>query len=183
MQTGMNWEWFTRSSPPPPRPAAPPPAGARPRGRDRLPPRRARRRAGIAAAAEARRRFGNPTLVKETTRDMWTIRWIEVLRPGPALRRAHAAQEPRLHHRRRAHAGARHRRQHRHLQRGRCRHSSPAALSRTGAPGGTLGQREARQNRAPRRILSRLPRLARAEPLLRIHGGIRHRNHDTHRCR
>ena len=36
------------------------------------------RRAGIDPL-EARRRFGSPTLVKETVRDMWTIRWIEVL--------------------------------------------------------------------------------------------------------
>ena len=36
------------------------------------------RRAGIDPM-EARRRFGSPTFVKETVRDMWTIRWIEVL--------------------------------------------------------------------------------------------------------
>ena len=36
------------------------------------------RRAGIDPL-EASRRFGSPTLVKETVRDMWTIRWIEVL--------------------------------------------------------------------------------------------------------
>src|SRR5262245_169655 len=36
------------------------------------------RRAGIDPL-EASRRFGSPTFVKETVRDMWTIRWIEVL--------------------------------------------------------------------------------------------------------
>src|SRR5689334_16669208 len=28
---------------------------------------------------EARRRFGNPTVVKETCRDMWTFYWMEML--------------------------------------------------------------------------------------------------------
>jgi putative ABC transport system permease protein len=28
---------------------------------------------------EARRRFGNPTVLKETSREMWTFRWIEIL--------------------------------------------------------------------------------------------------------
>jgi predicted permease len=36
------------------------------------------RRAGIEPL-EARRRFGSPTLIKEAIREMWTIRWIEVL--------------------------------------------------------------------------------------------------------
>src|SRR6516165_10279538 len=35
---------------------------------------------------EAQRRFGSPTLTKETIREMWTIRWIEVL--GQDLRYA-----------------------------------------------------------------------------------------------
>src|SRR4029077_14946400 len=43
------------------------------------------RRAGIEPL-EARRRFGSPTLVKEAIRDMWTIRWIEML--GQDLRYA-----------------------------------------------------------------------------------------------
>jgi putative ABC transport system permease protein len=36
------------------------------------------RRTGIEPL-EARRRFGSPTMVKEAIREMWTIRWIEVL--------------------------------------------------------------------------------------------------------
>jgi predicted permease len=47
------------------------------------------RQSGIApaeAAQEARRNFGNPTLWKETCRDMWTFYWIEML--GQDLRYA-----------------------------------------------------------------------------------------------
>jgi hypothetical protein len=43
------------------------------------------RRAGIEPV-EACRRFGSPSAVKEAIRDMWTIRWIEVL--GQDLRYA-----------------------------------------------------------------------------------------------
>jgi ABC-type lipoprotein release transport system permease subunit len=58
----------------------------------------------------------------------------------PALRGAHAAPQPRLHHHRAADAGAGHRCEHGRLQRGQRRAAAAAAVSRARAAGGALGQ-------------------------------------------
>jgi hypothetical protein len=93
------------------------------------------------------------------------------LSPGHPLRPAHPAQVARVHVRRRLRARGRHRRQHRHLQsRGRDPLEG-AALSRTRPPGAAVGKRPADACRAPRRLVSRLSRLARGVEELRRHRG------------
>ena len=51
------------------------------------------------AAKSARREFGNVALVEHVTRDQWRGRRLRRIPARSPLRRAHAAQKPRLHHR------------------------------------------------------------------------------------
>jgi hypothetical protein len=57
------------------------------------------------------RKFGNVTRVKEETREVWSLVWLEQL-GRLALRPAHAAQESRLHRGSRSRTCARRRREH-----------------------------------------------------------------------
>ena len=64
----------------------------------------------------AMRKFGNVTRVKEETREVWSLVWLEQLLQDVRYGAAHAAQVSRLHGCRHPHPRSRHRRKHRDLQ-------------------------------------------------------------------
>ncbi len=82
----------------------------------------------------ARVEFGNVGLVRETTRDNWGGRSLEILAARHSLRTSHPPQESRLCRNDHRHAGSRHRRKRRNLQRPLRRATETASLSRSFAP-------------------------------------------------
>ena len=138
------------------------------------PARRPPRRAGASATS--------PPL-KEQCRDMWTFHPLETLWQDVRYRLAHAAQVARLHDRRGAGAGDRHRREHRDLQPDRRDARASAALPGAVAAGAAMGQRDALEAGAPRQLVSRFSRLARAVEKLRGHRRVRQPDLDARRHR
>ena len=70
------------------------------------------------AARAARRKLGNPTLIREEIYQMNTLGWVETTLAGPSLRLTRAAKSSQFHRRCRAVARSWHRRSDCHLQRG-----------------------------------------------------------------
>ena len=137
-----------------------------------------RRRARRGAPALRQRR-----LLKEQCRDMWTFHPLETLWQDVRYAVAHAAQVARLHGRRGCGAGDRHRREHRDLQPDRRDAGAGAALPGAVAAGAAMGQRDALEARAPRQLVSRFSRLARAVEELRGHRRVRQPDLDARRHR
>src|SRR5882672_12731242 len=84
------------------------------------------------AEIEARRLFGNVTIVKELTRDTWGWTTLEQLGQDLSYALRLFSRTPSFHRRDHSDAGARNRREHHPLQRVGRRHVASVAVSRAG---------------------------------------------------